>query len=537
MGRQAGGRGGDLACHGVDSIQTKAPNVGPVSGGFLSKDRIQSIAIVGAGAAAWLAAATLARRLKSDFCDIRVIEMAHDPATAMSEVALPSFHRLNNLLGIDENDLVRKTRGTFRLGAQFTDWGRAGDRYFHTYGSFGAKLDAVPFHHYWIKLRKAGDPTSIEQYSTATVAATTHKFAHASLDRRSMLSLYSYGYHFHAELLAAYLRQYAQAHGVTRIVRSVIDVHLRGVDGFIDALQLDDGSRVVADLYIDCGGVPGTLFGRSLPNTFEDWGHWLPCDRAVGALCESVGDPAPYSESTAQRAGWRMRTPLQGCLDSSYVYSSRHISDDEAAATLRRDLPGAALTEPRFRRLSAGRPRRFWDKNWILTGGALDTLESTGLHLVQTGITRLLTLFPVTRYSPPDIEEYNRLTTKEHERIRDFLILHFKATQRSDAPFWDDCRAIEVPDTLQAKIDLFRRCGRIAMLDDEHFGEDSWLALFFGQNLDPQDYDPLADILDEEEVKAALSRMRSMIAEGVEKLPTHSDYIERHCSAGFGAGW
>jgi tryptophan 7-halogenase len=503
----------------------------------LFEDRIQSIAIVGGGAAAWLAAATLARRLKSDFCDIRVIDTAHDSAAALSEVASPSFHRLNNLLGIDENDLVRKTRGTFRLGAQFTDWGRAGDRYFHTYGSFGAKLDAVPFHHYWIKLRKEGDATSIEEYSTATVAARLHRFAHASLDRRSMLSLYSYGYHFHAESLAAYLREYAQAHGVTRIVRSVVDVPLRGADGFIDALQLDDGSRVVADLYIDCGGVPGTLFGRSRPEAFEDWGHWLPCDRAVDALCESVGDPAPYSESAAQSAGWRMRTPLQGCLDNSYVYSSRHISDDEAAATLRRDLPGTPLTEPRLRRLFAGRPLRFWDKNWILTGSALDTLESTGLHLVQTGITRLLMLFPVTRYSPPDIEEYNRLTTTEHERIRDFLILHFKASQRSDAPFWDHCRALTIPDTLHAKIELFRRCARVAMLDDEHFGEDSWLALFLGQNLDPQDYDPLADVLDEGEVKAALSRMRSMIKEGVERLPTHATYIEKHCSAGFGAGW
>jgi tryptophan 7-halogenase len=504
----------------------------------LSEDRIQSIAIVGRGAAAWLAAATLARRLNSDFCDIRVIETAHESAAAMSEVALPSFHRLNNLLGIDENDLVRRTRGTFRLGAQFNDWGRAGDRYFHTYGSFGAKLDAVPFHHYWIKLRKTGDATSIEEYSTATVAARTHRFSHASLDRRSMLSLYSYGYHFHAELLAAYLREYALAHGVTRIVRTVVDVPLRGADGFIDALQLDDGSRVAADLYIDCGGAPGTLFGRPQPDAFEDWSHWLPCDRAVSALCESVGDPPPYSESAAQPAGWRMRIPLQGCLDNSYAYSSRHVSDDEAAATLRRDLPGTALTEPRFSRLFAGRPIRFWDKNWItLTGGALDTLESTGLHLAQTGITRLLTLFPVTRYSPPDIEEYNRLTAAEHERIRDFLILHFKATQRSDAPFWEQCRALKVPDTLHAKIELFRRCGRIAMLDDEHFGEDSWLALFFGQNLNPEDYDPLADVLDEGEVKGALSRMRSMITEGVERLPTHADYIEKHCSAGFGAGW
>jgi tryptophan 7-halogenase len=507
-------------------------------GDFLSEDRIRSIAIVGSGAATWLAAATLARRLKSSFCDIRVIETAQEPAAGLSEVALPSFHRLNSLLGIDETDLVQKTRGTFRLGAQFSDWGRLGERYFHAYGSYGAKLDAVPFHHYWLKLRKAGDLTSIEEYSTAAVAARTRKFAHASLDRRSMLSLYSYGYHFHAELFAAYLREYALAHGVTRIARSIVDVSLKGADGFIDALRLDDGSSVVSDLYIDCDGVPGTLFGQSRTDAFEDWGHWLPCDRAIGALFESRADPAPYSDSAAQPAGWRMRTPLQGCLDCSYVYCSRYSSDDEAAATLHRDVPGTALTEPRLRRLSPGRPIKFWDKNWImLTKGPLDGLESTGLHLVQTGITRLLTLFPVIRYSPPDIEEYNRLTASEHERIRDFLILHFKATQRSDAPLWDHCRELKVPDTLQAKIELFRRCGRIAMLDDEHFGEDSWLALFLGQNQNPAGYDPLADILDEGEVREALSRMRSMITDGVGTLPTHANYIERHCSASLGAGW
>jgi tryptophan halogenase len=504
----------------------------------LSEDRVQSIAIVGGGVAAWLAAATLARRLRADFCDIRVIEPPRNIANAFAETALPSFHRLNSLLGIDENDLLRKTRGTFRLGAKFIDWGLAGDRYFHTYGSFGAKLDAVPFHHYWIKLRQAGNPASIEEYSTATLAAKMQRFAHASLDRRSMLSLYSYGYHFHAELLAAYLREYALAHGVTRAVRNVVEVQLRGADGFIDALRLDDDSRVAADLYIDCSAVPGSLFGQPPTSGFEDWSRWLPCDRAVGALCASSAEPAPYSESTAQSAGWRTCTPLQGCMDSTYSYSSRYISDDEAAATLLRALPGTVLSEPQLVRLSPGRRARFWDKNWIaLTGGALDSLESTGMHLVQTGITRLLTLFPVRRFSPRDIEEYNRLTTMEHERIRDYLILHFKATQRNDSPFWELCRELQIPDTLRAKIDLFRRSGRVAMLDEEHFGEDSWLALFFGQNIEPQDYDPLADVLDVEAVTAAFSQMRSMIKEGVATLPTHASFIEKHCSAGFGAGW
>jgi tryptophan halogenase len=495
-------------------------------------DRVQNIVVVGGGAAGWLAAATLARLLKPSFCDIRLIASPQDQVGAFSEVALPSFHRLNGLLGINENDLLQQTRGTFRLGALFADWGRLGDRYYHTFGSLGAKLDAVPFHHYWVKLRQFGDSTGIDAYSMATVAAKQGRFAHPALEPGSFSSLYSYGYHFHAGSLAAYLREYAQSHGVTAIDRSVVRARLRGEDGFIDALQLDDGSCIRADLYIDCTGTRGVLAQQMLDNDHEDWSHLLPCDRMVGILGEAAGDLPPYSESTAQRAGWRRRIPLQQCMDTAYVYSSRHISDDEATATLLADLPGRALAEPRLLRLIPGRPTKFWDKNCIaLAGNLLDPLESTGLHLVQTGITRLVTLFPVRRFSPSDIEEYNRLTTMEYERIRDFLILHYKTTQRGDSPFWEHCRHMAIPETLRVKIELFRRCGRIAMFDEEHFGEDSWLSVFLGQNLDPQDYDPLADVLDIEEVKAALSRMRSMIQDGVCTMPTHSQFIAEHCSA------
>jgi tryptophan 7-halogenase len=497
----------------------------------LSPERVQSIAIVGGGgAAAWLAAATLARLLKRSFCQICVVEPPRAAAGAFSEVALPSFHRLNGLLGINENDLLQKTRATFRLGAQFVDWGRLGDRYFHTSGAVGAKLDAVPFHHYWLKLRELGDPTRIDDYSTATVAARTGCFARPVLDRRSVLSHYTYGYHFQAGLLAAYLREYSQAHGVRRLDRSVVAAQLRGEDGFIEALQLDDGSRLRADLYIDCtgaasgGGLCREL--RSPDSDWQDWRRWLPCDRAVGITYTNPGDAKPYSESAALGAGFRWRIPLQHCIDSGYAYSSRHISDDAAAAGLLSDLPGAALAGPRILSLSPGRPAKFWSKNCIaLTGSVLEPLESTGLHLVQTGITRLVTLFPVSRFSPSDIDEYNRLTAMEHERIRDFLILHFKATQRSDSPFWEECRRMEIPDSLRAKIELFQHCGRVAMFDEEHFGEDSWISLFLGQNLDPQDYDPLADVLDIGDVRAALLRMRSMIADAVATLPTHSRFL------------
>lgn len=504
-------------------------------------DRVRSIVIVGGGAPAWLAAATLGRRLRPEFCEIRVIDSGRSAADAFSEAALPSFHRLNSLLGINESDLLQKTRGTFKLGAQFADWARLGDRYFHTFGPIGAKLDAVPFHHYWIKLYLAGDRTRIEDYSTATVAAQMRRFAHPALDRRSVLAFYSYGYHFDSALLAGYLKEYAQAHGVIHLDRDVAAVRLRGEDGFVDTLQLDDGSQIRADLFIDCAGAGGVLSQQALNEGYQDWGRWLPCDRAVTLTCAGSGELAPYSESTAQGSGWRWRIPLQHCVDSGYAYSSSCISDDAAATTLLADLPGAALTEPRFLRMSPGRPAKFWDKNCIaLTGSNLPSLESTALHLVQTGITRLLTLFPVCRFSPTDIAEYNRLATMEQERIRDFLILHFKATQRRDSPFWEHCGHMDIPDTLRAKIELFERSGRIAMLDDEHFGEDSWISLFLGQNVEPQDYDPLADVVDIEDVKPALSRMRSMIKDAVDTMPTHSKFIAEHCAAksdGLGARW
>ena len=489
-------------------------------------ERVHSIAIIGGGAAGWLAAATLARVLKPGCYSIRLIDMPRGTAGAHAEVALPSFHRLNGLLGIDESDLLRRTAGTFRLGAQFSDWGGVGERYFHTSGAIGAKLDAVPFHHYWIKLRQLGEGASIEDYSMATVAAKHGRFAPPSLERTSFLSSYSYGYHFHAGLLAAYLREYSLEHGVTHIERNVLAVRLRGEDGFVDALQLDDGSRVRADLYIDCTG------RACLQNGYEDWSRWFPCDRAVGVLCASSSEPAPYSQASAGRFGWHWRIPLQHCVDSGQVYSSRFVSDDEATALMLAGLPGTMLGEPRLLQWTAGRLEKFWDKNCItLPGSRLEPLESTGLHLVQTGIARLLTLFPVRQCSPEDQEEYNRLTGLEHERIRDFLILHYKASTRVDSPFWEHCRQMELPAGLQTRIELFRQCARIALLDEEHFTEESWLTVLVGQGLYPQDYDPLADVLDIEQVRDALSRMRSMIRSGVQTMPSLARFIAEYCRA------
>jgi tryptophan halogenase len=312
--------------------------------------------IVGGGAAGWLAAAALARVLKPGSCDVRLIESRRATDRTLHEVALPSFHRLNGLLGIDESDLLRRTRGTFTLGTQFRDWGAGDEQYFHTFGVIGAKLDAVPFHHYWLKLRPWSEG-SIEDYSASSVAARQGRFALPTMERTSFLSSYSYGYHFHAQLLAAYLREYAEAHGVTCCDREVVEVLLRSEDGFVDQLQMDDGSRISADLYIDCVGPQGILFNRTLREGYQDWSQWLPCDRAVNVLHASDCEPVPFATAAAGSCGWSWRVPLHGSVSFGQVYSSQFSSDEAAVAQLPA-APEATPGEPR--RWSAGRPARFW---------------------------------------------------------------------------------------------------------------------------------------------------------------------------------
>jgi tryptophan 7-halogenase len=493
-------------------------------------NRIRSIAIIGGGAAGWLSAATLSRILRPDYCAIRVLQVPQPHSGQISEATNPAFHRLTGLLGIDAAQLMRDTQATFSLGAEFRDWGRSGERYFHTFGPFGARLESVPFHHYWSKLRQLGDARTLEEFSVATVAARAGRFALPAADQRSVLSLFSYGYHLDAELLAAYLRSYAEQRGVVGIAPGVVDVELRAADGFLAALKLEDQSRIEADLFIDCSGGRGLSIPASLDAGYEDWSHWLPCDRAVAIACAGDEDPRPYSQAIAHANGWQWRVPLRHRVDTGYAYSARLLSDEEAVATARASLPGRALTEPRLLRFVSGRPARFWIKNYLsLPGSALPPLEAVRLHLVQTGISRLLTLFPDRSFNPGDADEYNRLTITEHERIRDFLILHFKASTRADSPFWQNCRNMRVPDTLRGKIELFESSGRLSPYDDEHFGDDNWLSVLLGQNIVPHSYDPLVDIMDIEQVRAALAQVQSAIHQAVNTMPAHGRYLEQYC--------
>ena len=495
----------------------------------MSDRRIRSIVIVGGGTAGWMAAAAMAR-LGGAGMAITLIESDEIGTVGVGEATIPPIRTFNAILGIDEDDFVAKTKATFKLGIEFVDWTRPGHRYMHPFGEFGADMEAVKFHQYWLKLRARGEAAALEDYNLCAVAAKLGRFQRAVRDPRSILSTLNYAFHFDASLYAGYLRAYAEARGVARREGKVVDVELRGEDGFVAAVKLADDLRIEGDLFIDCSGFRGLLIEQALKSGYEEWTRWLPCDRAVAVPSGSGGEPLPYTRSTALPAGWQWRIPLQHRTGNGYVYSSAHLSDDEAAATAIANAAGAPLGEPRLIRFAAGRRRRLWDRNVValgLAGGFLEPLESTSIHLVQAGISKLLALFPDRDFDPILAAEYNRLSDLQIEQVRDFIILHYKATERDDSDFWRACRDMEVPDSLARKIALFRENGRIFRHEDELFSEASWLAVLLGQGIQPRRYDPLVDTVDEDEVRQTLARMAPFIRQAAEGMPSHSDYLAR----------
>lgn len=497
--------------------------------------RIRSIAIVGGGTAGWMTAAALARALPTQLCTIHLIESAAIGTVGVGEATIPPLMLFNQALGIEEPDFMRKTQATFKLAVKFEDWAQRGHDYFHPFfGPYAPDFDMVPLHQYWLKLRSRGEQTSIEAYSMAAVAARRGRFARPSKDPRSALSTYGYAYHLDASLYALYLRSYAQARGVRRTDAKVVDVELRGTDGFISAVVLEGGARVEADFFIDCSGFRGLLIEEALRSGYEDWSHWLPCDRAVAVQSVGDGELPPYTRATAREAGWQWRIPLQHRAGNGYVYCSRYLNEDRATAALLANLEGQILTQPLHLRFTAGRRRSFWNRNCLAVGlaaGFLEPLESTSIHLIQTAITKLLELFPDREFDPLVIAEYNNRTRIEFERIRDFIILHYHATARDDAPLWRECRAMSIPDTLQYKMDHFRHFGRFVSDGYELFQNLNWLAVYIGQQVWPQRYDPLADSRDVEDVRRQLAGIRRVISAAADSLPSHSDYVARHCRA------
>lgn len=490
--------------------------------------------IVGGGTAGWMAAAALAQAAKGRLGTIELIESEAIGTVGVGEATIPPIRFLNSLLGIDEYEFIRKTQATFKLGIQFRNWGRLGREYFHPFGAYGEPFEGVGFHHYWLRLREQGQGGSLDDFALATVAANMNRFAAPPEDLPPGVPMLGYAYHFDAALYARYLRAYAEARGVKRIEGKIDAVKLRGSDGFVEALELEGGRRVEGDFFVDCSGFRGLLIEQALQTGYEDWSRWLPCDRALAVPCEGVAPMTPYTRSTAHAAGWQWRIPLQHRIGNGYVYCSQFISDDEAAATLLANLDGAPQADPRPLRFVAGRRKKSWNRNVValgLAGGFMEPLESTSIHLVQTGVLRLLSLLPTGPYEPAVIDEYNRLTQIEYEQIRDFIVLHYHATERDDAPLWRYCRDMEIPGSLRHKIELFRARAKIARYDEQLFAEPSWLAVFLGQGIEPRDYDRLADIAPLSDVSAKLGSLREATRRIASRLPTHDAFIAATCKA------
>jgi tryptophan 7-halogenase len=497
-------------------------------------ERIRNIVIVGGGTAGWMAAAAFSQVLPRELVNIRLIESDDIGRVGVGEATIPPICTFNAMLRIDENEFLRRTQGTFKLAIELVDWTRIGHSYFHPFGEFGLDIEGVQFHQFWRKLHMRGEVPGIEEYCVPAMAARHNKFARPAADPASVASRLKYAYHFDASLYAALLREYAEARGVTRTEGKIVEVKLRAEDGFVEALTLEGGATITAELFMDCSGFRGLIIEQALKTGYEDWSHWLPNDSALAIQCESDGELTPYTRSTARAAGWQWRIPLQHRVGTGYVFSSRYVSDDEAAATLMANLESPPLTDPRLLRFTGGRRKQFWSRNCVALGlasGFLEPLESTSIHLVQVGITRLLALFPDMSFNPVEIEQYNRFMTSQYETIRDFLVLHFKATERTDSDYWNYCRMMDVPDSLRHKMELFRAQGRVFRYDDELFAEANWIAVLLGQNVLPGSYDTLADRLDTQAVARYFEHIRTAIKQTVDAMPTHRGYIRKNCAA------
>lgn len=494
---------------------------------------IRHVVVVGGGSSGWMAAAALSNAL-TQACVITLIESAEIGTVGVGEATIPPIKTLNRVMGLDEFEFMRRTQATFKLGIEFVDWANQGQRYFHQFGPHGVQFDYAPLHQFWLQQRHSQpNMPTIDEYSMAWAAASRGKFDKPSNDPRSVMSTYDYAYHFDAGLYAKYLREVSEKRGVMRIEGKIVDVVLREPDGFVQKVKLSDGREIEGDLFIDCSGFRGLLIEEALKTGYEDWSHWLPCDRAMAVPCESAGDPLPYTRSTAREAGWQWRIPLQHRIGNGYVFCSQFMDEDEAATRLLQRLDGKALATPRPLKFVTGRRKKLWNKNVValgLSSGFMEPLESTSLHMVQSGISRLLALFPDRDFDPIVAEEYNRIGNTEFERIRDFLVLHYKLTTRDDAPLWRYCSAMSIPDSLQYKIDHFKRYGRIVTDGYDLFGPPSWLAVHLGQLNFPERHDPL---LHHRRIDAGstLKQLRKAMMQAGEAMPNHMDYIRQFCAA------
>ena len=489
---------------------------------------MRRMVIAGGGSAGWMAAAALARYLPRDW-SVTLIESDVIGTVGVGEATIPQIALFNAGLGINEVDFLKATQGSFKLGIEFAGWGAPGDSYLHAFGGVGRSLGLLSFHQYWLRARAAGKASPLGHYVFNEVAARSGKFGRAGRSDGAIPELVT-AYHFDAGLYAAMLRQYAEARGVVRIEGIIGAVERDGVSGDITALTLDGERRIEGELFVDCTGFGGRLIAQELGVGFDDWSHWLPCDRAWAVPCARVDPVIPYTRATARKAGWQWRIPLQHRTGNGHVFCSSAISEDEAAAMLLGNLDGAAEAEPRLLKFTTGKRKQFWTHNCVALGlasGFMEPLESTSIHLVQAGIARLLQFLPQEHITDTDRDAFNRLSAIEFERIRDFLILHYHANGRVGEAFWDQCRSMPIPGSLTEKLALFRSQGMVLRADEELFTEPGWVQVMIGQHMLPERWHPLAEAISDTDLAEFMQLVESSYARAAAALPVHGQWLAK----------
>ena len=500
----------------------------------MNDNKIKKIVIAGGGTAGWMTAAAFSKVLGCTNYAIHLVESEEIGTIGVGEATIPHIQKFNQILDIDENEFMKKTQATFKLGIEFINWKKLGHSYIHPFGAYGEDINAFPFHQYWLKMKSCGLASSLEKYSIATMAARHNKFTRPLNINGSPLSDFGYAFQFDAGRYAQFLRSYSESRGVIRTEGKIASVDLCDSNGYIKSLTLTDGQVIDGDFFIDCTGMRGILIEGALKTGFEDWSHWLPCNSAVAVPCEKIEEPIPYTRATAHTAGWQWRIPLQHRTGNGHVFSSQYMSDDEATGILLKNLDGAVIADPRVIRFKTGRRTKFWNKNCVaigLSSGFLEPLESTSIHLIQTAISKLINLFPSKSFMEDGAELYNKNTIFEYERIRDFLILHYKATERTDSDFWNYCRDMDVPEYLREKIKLYESTGRIYRENEELFSIPSWLAVFEGQGIIAEDYHPAIDSMPLAELTEKFKSYESVINKCINFMPDHAQYVADNCKA------
>lgn len=489
--------------------------------------KIHQVVIVGGGTAGWMAAAALSKTFGKNI-EVCLIESDDIGTVGVGEATIPAIQNFHQLLEVDEADFMRAVHGTFKLGIEFENWGNLGESYMHAFGVTGVDAWAAPFYHYWLKAKQQGDVARLGGYSLEEIMAKSNKFT-TNTNRKP-----TYAYHFDATLYARYLRQFSEKLGVRRIEGKVVNVNSDPESGFIESVVLESGQNIHGGLFIDCTGFRGLLIEQTLHTGYEDWSHWLPCDRAVAVQTQATRSPAPYTRSIARSCGWQWKIPLQHRVGNGLVYCSNYLSDKDARKTLLDNLDGQPINEVRTIKFKTGRRLKQWNKNCIALGlasGFMEPLESTSIHMIHNSLLRLIKLFPANEINQCEIDQFNHEVKVEAEYIRDFIILHYHATQRADSPFWNDCRNMDIPTTLAHKIRLFKASGRIFREQNELFLERSWASVMLGQGIVPGGYHPIVNKLSEKELKDFLGKIRSSITHLVGQSPPHQDFIEQYCKA------